>query len=109
MRGDNEVNVKQCKEEETERKLNIWTKKHSKRIEDVVHESNIQISMDNFNILSEISLEILISIYCTRDGNYGAANFKQAMTSEGIPAIAAHKLYNLMQIWRNQSEVEITD
>jgi hypothetical protein len=48
--------------------------------------------------LDEISIDIMISIYCTRDKNVVSAVFKDALCAEGIPTIACHKLYNLMQV-----------
>jgi hypothetical protein len=51
--------------------------------------------------VEEITVSVIISIYCTRGENFSAKHFKDALFAEGWPMIACHKVYALMNTWRN--------
>ena len=56
---------------------------------------------DTVEILFDIGVDLMISIYCTRGWNFGAEKFKDAMEKMQLKPIIAHKLYRTLEQWRN--------
>ena len=47
--------------------------------------------------LDGLGLDIIVSIYCSRDENFNAKTFKASMVEDAaLSAVAAHKVYNLL-------------
>ena len=63
-----------------------WGRCHKQ--EDVIDEANVEYWL--YEKLDEISIDIMISIYCTRDKNVASAVFKDALCAEGIPVFAKY-------------------
>ena len=50
--------------------------------------------------IQEISLQIIIEIYCTVGENFSAKYFKQIMTELGLPTLCIIKLFSMLEGWR---------
>ena len=55
---------------------------------------------DTVEILFDIGVDLMISIYCTRGWNFGAEKFKDAMEKMLLKPIIALKLYRTLEQWR---------
>lgn len=73
----------------------------------LVDEANIKNEEEKDQLLLQlenISIEILISIYCTRGEKYSAKVFKTAVAELEIQNLHVHKLYFVINQWRKEVE-----
>jgi len=101
MRGARDPSVTD-KEEIAERSMLAWIQKTQKTVTKLITESGVAVEV--LEKIEEITIEVLVSIYCSRGENFIQKTFKTALVEEGISTIATHKLYRLMQAWRIAAE-----
>ena len=54
--------------------------------------------------IEDIGLKVLVSIYCTRGGNFAARAFKEELREMELPMLACSKIYMGLQEWRREFE-----
>jgi len=103
--NQSEANMKVDSMESTVEKLMLaWIETNGKNIASVISEAKLN-DPKSYQQLEEISIEVLVNLYCTRGSNFKAECFKKALLDEGLPTISTHKIYILMQKWREASVV----
>lgn len=87
-----------------EKEMNKWVNVFSKTTHDLVVEANLNFGNKNAeDILDDFGLEVLINIFCAPPDSFSSSAFKAALCKEGILSMDAHKLFVLMQKWRNEA------
>lgn len=101
---------KQNVEQQSEDRLNLWIQNHNKVLSMFLEEAKItdEVEKDEFE---DIGLEILVSIYCTRNADFSKEIFMtdmRKMVSKSVMELSLHKIYRQLQKWRILCEEEET-
>ena len=86
-------------EEIVERQLVEWIAKERKSIDNLIEEGGIDNPAAG-ELLKEVTLSVLINVYCTRDGKFSADKFKGELQAMEISAISRHKIFATLERWR---------
>ncbi len=70
-------------------------------MERIAEESKL--SLDTTTILEEISIEVLINVFCTEGKNFSQQYFKQEVHDYGLSKLAAHKIYLFLKKMHEQT------
>ena len=63
--------------------------------------ANIKDNQDGILVLlEEISLQLIVEIYCTPKQNFCPIYFKKEMSGLGLSALVGHKIFSVMESWR---------
>lgn len=84
--------------------LEQFCKTNKKDIASLLAEASIKDEATT-QILQELGLDTICSIYCS--GKFEANNFKEPLKEMGVPPLSYHKLFCIMQKWRNQASTTI--
>jgi len=111
LKNDDKKRSQKVFEEIIEVEINSWIQRKRKDVNDLMKEAALNIGTqaisDLFVALENISLAVLVSIYCTRGENFSAKLFKDSICAEeGVLPLHAHKLYVVMQKWRKYATEE---
>lgn len=63
-----------------------------------------QLDEGTLKSLNEISLRVIVSLYCAKGENFTQRYFKESMKELGIPPLVCHKIYTTLEDWRKFSE-----
>ena len=89
-------------ESKVEEQLLKWITDHQKNIQSLLLDSNIH-NPDEFSLksLTDLTLEVIINIYCSRNHNFSPAVFKSALIDDmKVTPLIVHKIYLTLEKWR---------
>lgn len=89
-----------CLEEIVEEKMFSWAANQGKDVYQVLLDIKMEYDNSLFSAIDSVSVDILISIYCTRGSNFSASLFKESLEKEGFSSLVSHKLYHMLNKWR---------
>ena len=88
-------------DQSAEKKILAFIEKTRKTVEYLITESRI--SDQKREHLDDIGIPVIISIYCSKGHEFEPAYFKKEMMELGLEALECHKLFGLMQKWREEA------
>lgn len=96
-------------EDQTLKTMRAWVISERKTIDSFIEESSssngkgkqLAGTEEVLHILTDLGLDTLLSIYCSRGENFQAQMFKQALKELGVPFLFQHILYNQIEKWRH--------
>jgi hypothetical protein len=104
LEKDKENSKQVCNEEITEEHMKAWIKLHDKNELDIVTEGKLPDSF--FEMIVYIGIDVLLSIYCSRNMNFSPVYFKEQIGLLNIGFLETHKLYVVFNQWRINSTAE---
>jgi len=79
----------------------------NKDIECLITEAGIRAMEDQQN-LSDIGLELLVKLYCSRGQNFDEEKFTSKLEKMRVSFLTANKVYLILEKWRNDCTVSVT-
>jgi len=98
LEKDNDVSKQTCKEEVVEEQIKAWIKHHDKNELDVVTEGKLPDAF--FEMVVYIGIDVLLSIYCSRNMNFSPVYFKEQLVLLNVGFLETHKIYVVLNQWR---------
>jgi hypothetical protein len=74
---------------------------NNRSIEDIMRDGQFTLTQESVDVINDLSIELLISIYCQPCHNYHALNIRNDWKSLGIDAPTCAKLYHILDKSRN--------
>jgi hypothetical protein len=62
----------------------------------------------NYQHLADVGMQALLSIYCAKGKDFDQVFFKKEMKDLGFHRFFSHKMFTLLEIWRNALPEDIT-
>lgn len=89
-------------ESKVEEQLLKWISDHQKNIQSLLLDSNIHnVDESSMKSLTDLSLEVIINIYCSRNHSFSPVVFKSALIDDmKVAPLIVHKIYLTLEKWR---------
>ncbi|KAJ1403391.1 hypothetical protein B484DRAFT_405118 [Ochromonadaceae sp. CCMP2298] len=91
--------TKERPERRVEREMLEWMMKMHKHTYDVYDGDNCAV----LDLLEEVTLEVLVNLYCAPGKKFAPDNFKTQMREMEFPFLAVHKIFKTLEEWREAS------
>ena len=96
-----------AEEERFEIRFKEWVVKEQRGLNDLL--ICAEIHDGSGDVVEDVGMKTLISIYCTRGANFSAQVFKKELRDMEIPMKVCSKLYCALQEWRREFEKEVKE
>jgi hypothetical protein len=87
-------------EKTAEKKITMHTKKYLLTMRDLLGKCYSSASSDRhhalLDLLEAVTLAVIISIYCSRDENFGSKFVKGELVGLGVDVLESHKIYSML-------------
>jgi hypothetical protein len=105
------VLVDPIKESIDERKIESRLNYYYQRLDtqDLVVAGRIGDVKNNFQLLADLGMQALLSIYCAKGKDFDQVFFKKELKDLGCHRFFATKVFTQLEIWRNALPEDITD
>jgi len=89
-------------ESKVEEQLLKWITDHQKNIQSLLRDSNIHNADESvMKSLTDLTLEVIINIYCSRNHGFSPTVFKSALIDDmKVAPVIVHKIYLTLEKWR---------
>jgi len=89
-------------ESKVEEQLLKWISDHQKSIQSLLLDSNIHNADESsMKLLTDLTLEVIINIYCSRNHSFSPVVFKSALIDDmKVTPLIVHKIYLTLEKWR---------
>jgi hypothetical protein len=94
-------------ERKIERYLNYYYQRMD--IQDLLVAGRVADIESNYELLEDLGMHALFSIYCAKGKDFDQVFFKKEMKELGFHRFFAHKIFAQLEIWRNSLPEDITD
>jgi len=94
-------------ERKVESKLNYYYQRLD--TQDLVVAGSIGDVESNYQLLADLDMQALLSIYCAKGKDFDQVFFKKEMKDLGFHHFFATKVFTQLEIWRNALPEDITD
>jgi hypothetical protein len=75
----------------------------------IIHAGSISDIEDNYQLLTDLGLRGVLSIYCAKGKDFDQFMFKNEMKELGFHKFFAHKVFNQLEVWRKALPKDITE
>ena len=100
--------IKECIDErKIESKLNYYYQRLD--TQDLLVAGRIGDVESNYQLLADLGMQALLSIYCAKGKDFDQVFFKKEMKDLGFHRFFSHKVFIQLEIWRNALPEDITD
>jgi len=105
------VLVDPIKESIDERKIESKLNYYYQRLDtqDLVVAGRIGDVENNYQLLADLGMQALLSIYCAKGKDFDQVFFKKELKDLGFHRFFATKVFTQLEIWRNALPEDITD
>ena len=105
------VLVDPIKESVYERKIESKLNYYYQRLDtqDLVVVGRIGDVESNYQLLADLGMQALLSIYCAKGKDFDQVSFKKEMKDFAFHRFFSHKVFTQLEIWRNALPDNITD
>ncbi|KAJ1409524.1 hypothetical protein B484DRAFT_403168 [Ochromonadaceae sp. CCMP2298] len=91
--------TKERVERRVEREMLAWIKSTHK----LTHHLYDGPSAATLDLLLEITMEVVVNLYCAPGKKFAPDNFKSQMREMELPFLATHKIFQQLELWREES------